>query len=61
MSGRPGQRHPLPASDEARHGEIPETAEREKGHGEDEPELVQPGPTAVDPEGRSYPYDDPGS
>lgn len=40
---------------------MPETAEREKGHGEDEPELVQPGPTAVDPEGRSYPYDDPGS
>ena len=51
-------RHPLPESDEARHGEIPETIEREKGEGEDGKEVVQPAPTAVNPDGEPYRYDD---
>ena len=31
-----GSGHPLPGSGEARHDEIPETAEREKGRGDDD-------------------------
>lgn len=51
-------RHPLPRSEEARHNEIPESDEREKGEGEDGKATVQPDPIAVDPEGRPYPpYD----
>jgi hypothetical protein len=50
--------HPLPASDEARHGEIPEPLEREKGTGDDDEAVVQPGPEAVDPDGEPYRYDD---
>jgi hypothetical protein len=53
-----GKRHPLPASDEARHGEVPEHLEREKGRGDDPAGLVQPGEGAVDPDGESYRYDD---
>jgi hypothetical protein len=58
MSGREGKRHPLPQSGEARHSEIPETEEAEKGQGEDGREVTAPGPEAVDPEGKPYPYDD---
>lgn len=50
--------HPLPASDEARHGEIPEGAEREKGVGADPEEAVQPRRPAVNPDGEPYRYDD---
>ena len=50
--------HPLPASDEARHGEIPEPLEREKGTGDDDPHVVQPAPQAVNPDGEPYRYDD---
>jgi hypothetical protein len=53
------KRHPLPASDEARHGEIPESMEPEKGGGNDDPEIVQPGDEAVNPDGGPYRYDDP--
>lgn len=55
--GRPQSGHPLPASREARHGEIPEQAEREKGQGEDAAEQVTPEGEAVDPSGRPYPAD----
>ena len=41
--GRP--HHPLPASEEARHGEVPEELEREKGHGDDPAEATNPRPT----------------
>jgi len=58
MSGDKGRRHPLPQSGEARHGEIPETDEREKGRGEDEAEVIQPGPDAVNPDGKPYHFDD---
>ncbi|WP_146193591.1 hypothetical protein [Sphingosinicella humi] len=52
------KRHPLPASDEARHGEIPEPLEREKGTGDDDSAVVQPGEEAVDPDGKLYRYED---
>lgn len=51
-------RHPLPESGEARHNEIPETDEREKGRGEDGSEVVQPIDPAVNPDGEPYRYDD---
>ena len=54
-----GSRHPLPGSDEARHNEIPEHLEREKGRGDDPPAVVQPSGDAVTPDGEPYPYDDP--
>ncbi len=49
--------HPLPGSDEARHGEIPEHVEQEKGRGEDPAPVVQP-QDAVNPDGEPYRYDD---
>ena len=55
-----GKGHPLPASDEARHDEIPENLEEAKGRGSDSRPAVQPGPDAVDPDGRPYRYDDNG-
>jgi hypothetical protein len=55
-----GKGHPLPASDEARHGEIPESAEAEKGRGDDDAAVVAPGGTAVNPDGEPYRYDDAG-
>jgi hypothetical protein len=73
LKDRTNRRHPLPESGEARHNEIPETAEREKGIGEEGEEIVQPtsrlpgssddrtiggAPVAVDPEGKPYRYDD---
>ena len=53
-----GKGHPLPESDEARHGEIPEELAREKGRGEEGQQAVQPNPTAVNPDGEPYRYDD---
>jgi hypothetical protein len=51
-----GKGHPLPASEEARHGEIPEGVEAEKGQGDDSKAPVQPpGVEAVDPDGEPYP------
>jgi len=47
-------RHPLPRSDEARHDEIPEHLEREKGQGDDSRARVQPADAPVDPEGEAY-------
>ena len=55
--GGPASGHPLPASDEARHGEIPEHAERDKGRGDDPAALVQPN-EAVTPNGERYRYAD---
>lgn len=55
-----GKGHPLPASDEARHGEIPESLEEEKGRGDDSEPAVQPDPEAVAPDGEPYRYDDNG-
>ena len=56
MSEKKG--HPLPESDEARHREIPETIEQEKGRGEEGREVVQPDPTGVNPNGQPDRYDD---
>ena len=53
-----GKGHPLPASDEARHDEIPEHDARDKSFGDDEPEAVQPDGNAVTPDGISYPLDE---
>jgi hypothetical protein len=50
--------HPLPASDEARHNEIPEDLAGEKGRGDDARPVVQPSPEAVNPDGEPYRYDD---
>lgn len=52
-----GKGHPLPASGEARHNEIPETLEQEKGRGDDPAAVVQPD-GAVNPDGEPYRYDD---
>jgi hypothetical protein len=60
VSGGEKTGHPLPESDEARHHEIPEGIEREKGLGEDGRAVVQPTQPAVDPDGDPYLYDDPG-
>lgn len=54
MTGRPGSGHPLPSSKEARHGEIPETLEEEKGRGADDSEQLAPNPEGVDPSGKPY-------
>ena len=56
MGGKSG--HPLPGSDEARHREIPEDIAKGKGRGEDPQPVVQPAPTAVNPDGEPYRYDD---
>lgn len=55
---RPGERHPLPGSDEARHNEIPEQIEEEKGSGDDSQKLVQPTDPPVNPDGEPYRYED---
>ena len=52
-----GSGHPLPGSDEARHNEIPEHLERDKGRGDDPAAIVQPD-AAVNPDGEPYRYDD---
>ena len=53
-----GKGHPLPGSDEARHSEIPEHLEREKGQGDDAKAAVQPAGDAVAPDGEPYPAAD---
>lgn len=59
--GDSGSGHPLPASDEARHNEIPEDMEESKGRGDDSAPVVQPrGGHAVNPDGEPYRYDDAG-
>lgn len=45
--------HPLPASAEARRGEVPEQAERSKGDGDDSRLAVQ-ATAPVDPDGEPY-------
>jgi hypothetical protein len=55
-----GKGHPLPASDEARHAEIPEGLEAEKGLGDDSESAVQPAGEAVNPDGEPYRYGDNG-
>lgn len=53
-----GKGHPLPESGEARHGEIPEQLEREKGTGEEGEKVIQPRQPAANPDGEPYRYDD---
>ncbi|HEX8654653.1 MAG TPA: hypothetical protein VF693_05465 [Allosphingosinicella sp.] len=53
-----GKGHPLPASGEARHNEIPESIEEEKGPGQDPTEITTPNPDGVNPDGETYRYDD---
>ena len=53
-----GKGHPLPGSDEARHNEIPEHLEREKGRGDDAAAVVQPDGDPVAPDGEAYRYGD---
>ncbi len=55
-----GKGHPLPASDEARHDEIPEDVAEAKGRGDDSRRVVQPGRDAANPNGEPYRYDDNG-
>ncbi|HEY0625168.1 MAG TPA: hypothetical protein VGD10_00385 [Allosphingosinicella sp.] len=50
--------HPLPESDEARHNEIPEQIEEEKGRGAEGKAVVQPLQPASNPDGEPYRYDD---
>ncbi|MEA3012680.1 MAG: hypothetical protein QOD42_1225 [Sphingomonadales bacterium] len=50
-----GQGHPLPASDEARTGALPEHLRREKGTGDDEEAAARSAGDAVAPDGESYP------
>ena len=49
-----GEGHPLPASAEAREGEIPEHLVREKGHGDDESAPANPAETRTAPDGERY-------
>ncbi|HYD38099.1 MAG TPA: hypothetical protein VEA60_10825 [Allosphingosinicella sp.] len=53
-----GKGHPLPASDEARHDEIPEHVGAAKGRGGDSRPAVQPGREAVNPDGEPYRHDE---
>jgi hypothetical protein len=45
--------HPLPASEEARGNEVPESAEARKGRGDDSAAAVQ-ATRPVDPDGQPY-------
>ncbi len=49
-----GKGHPLPESEEARHDEIPEGIEREKGRGDEGKQPTRPGRRAVNPDGEPY-------
>ncbi|MBV9884651.1 MAG: hypothetical protein JO276_16705 [Sphingomonadaceae bacterium] len=49
-----GQGHPLPASSEAREGEIPEHLVREKGHGDDAAAPANPSDERIAPDGEPY-------
>ena len=53
-----GKGHPLPASGEARHNEVPEAVEQEKGRGQDPAGITTPHPGGVNPDGEPYRYDD---
>jgi hypothetical protein len=53
-----GKGHPLPGSGEARHNEVPEQIEREKGRGDDPALVNQPQADPVNPDGEAYRYDD---
>ena len=53
-----GKGHPLPRSGEARHNEIPEGIEADKGRGQDPAEITTPYPEGVNPDGEPYRYDD---
>ena len=53
-TGGAGASHPLPGSDEARHNEIPEHLERDKGRGDDAEAAIQPPGDPVAPDGESY-------
>jgi hypothetical protein len=53
-----GKGHPLPGSGEARHNEVPEQIEREKGRGDDPAPVNQPQSDPVNPDGEPYRYDD---
>jgi len=55
-----GKGHPLPHSDEARHGEIPESLEQEKGEGEDKEAISAGDRPLVAPDGTPYPVADVG-
>lgn len=48
--------HPLPASDEARAGEVPESVEAAKGHGDDDADAAQTS-RPVNPDGTHYDVD----
>jgi hypothetical protein len=48
-----GKGHPLPGSGEARHNEIPEGLEHEKGRGQDSAEVTSPHPGSVNPRRRT--------
>jgi hypothetical protein len=52
--GAPGERHPLPESEESRHDLIPEAVVEEKGDGEDGEKPAQSA-TTVNPDGEPYP------
>lgn len=52
--GGNGKGHPLPESDEARQGEIPEGIEYRKGIGDEGEEAVQPRGHGVNPDGEPY-------
>ena len=54
IGGGKGSGHPLPESEESRHGEIPESLEQAKGQGDDGAEAAQDG-VAVNPDGEPYP------
>ncbi len=47
-------RHPLLASDEARHDELPENLVDGKGTGDDSVESIQPPDLPVSPDGETY-------
>jgi hypothetical protein len=49
-----GTGHPLPASDEARHDEIPEGLEQAKGEGDDGKTASRAGEPATNPDGETY-------
>lgn len=53
-----GKGHPLPASGEARHNEIPEGLEQKKGRGQDSAGITTPHPDGMSPDGEAYRYDD---
>lgn len=50
-------RHPLPASDEARRDELPESLVDGKGTGDDSVEAIQPADLPVSPDGETYEAD----